>query len=433
MQPSIISPVPIITFDNGQVTITAVYHSEYGAPLEDAQIGVATANTTIAATTAISGETITGVALLQDITQADASWELGDDLTIVARTKEQGEWSETRYTAQTCGNPTVAITSGGSSIPSFPYELTWSYSDYAGFFQNKYEFKLHTSLAGDVVISEYSAEHSVRLEGDEIAYIAAIGGTETTVSAELTVYSTSGLSKTIELKLSVQANATSITPTVTVSDGRMLVECSKAFFLYVLYGTTLTRCAYAESGTLDFLLPINDARYFVVTLNDKRIGRADEITAPVSIDCGYLDFEDNGVLTRIENLLEGSENHSVDNSVEFSHFAGRTNPVAYFREPEKSIKASCSLFGRDLDKLIESLRGKECVYRSVRNGIFRVAIESVDYDLYRGRLGGGGLSFDMTVVDGDPYAMFYDSPFFTNAQLYPSATTYPGSNTWTVA
>ena len=194
MQPSIISPVPIIVFDGGQVTITAVYHSEHGAPLEDAQIGVATDNTSVAADATVSGETITGIALLQDITQADTTWELGDNLTIIARTKEQGEWSETRYTAKTCGNPTVAITSGGSSIPSFPAEITWSYEDYSGFFQNKFELKLHTSLMGDVVISEYTSRNSVKLNGDEIAYCAAIEGTEETISAELTVYSTSGLS-----------------------------------------------------------------------------------------------------------------------------------------------------------------------------------------------------------------------------------------------
>lgn len=432
MQPSIISPVPIITFDNGQVTITAVYHSEYGAPLEDAQIGVATSNTTIAAETTILGETITGVALLQDITQADASWELGDDLTIVARTKEQSRWSETRYTAQTCGNPTVTVTSGGTSIPSFPTEITWSYEDYAGFFQNKIELKLHTSLMGNVVISEYTSRHSISVSGDEIAFAAAIGGTETSISAELTVWSTSGLSNTTDLTLTVQPNSLAFTFDASANDGNMLIEGTSSFFLFCLANNECKQCAYTESGTLDFRLPINNARYFAITLNDKRIGRANEITSPIAINCGYLDYDDNGVLSRLDNLLDGEENHSLDNSVEFSHFAGRKNPVAYFRETEKTLTARCALFGRDLDKLAESLRGKEGVYRSVRDGIFRVAIESFEYDLYRGRAGGGEISLKMAVVDGDPYAMFYDSPFFIDAQLYPGADTYPSSTTWTV-
>lgn len=272
MQPSIISPVPIIVFDGGNVTVTAVFHSEYGAPIEDAQIGVATANTTIAATTTISGETITGLVLLQDITQADTSWELGDDLTIVARTKEQSEWSETRYTAQTCGNPTVTVTSGGTSIPSFPHEITWSYEDYAGFFQNKIELKLHTSLMGDVVIAEYTSRHSIGISGDEIAYAAAIGGTETSISAELTVWSTSGLSKTIDISLSVQENSTAIAAEASLNDGSLLIESNAAFFLYALYAGKCEQCAYTESGTLDFMLPINGADYFLVSTNSSRIG-----------------------------------------------------------------------------------------------------------------------------------------------------------------
>lgn len=432
MQPSIISPVPIITFDDGKVEICAVFHSEYGAPMEDAQIGVATGSTTLAADTDISGETVTGVALLADITNADADWTLGDDLTIVARTKEQGEWSETKYTAATCGDPTVTVVSGGSSILSFPAEINWTYEDYSGFFQNKVELKLHTGLMGDVVLSEYTSRHSIGIDGSEIAYCAAIGGSEGSVAAELTVHSTSGLSKTIALELAVTPNETALEPTASLNDGRLLVECDEPFFLFALYAGRCTQCAYTDSGTLDFLLPINGARYFVVSLNEKRIGRADEISSSVSIDCGYLDYVDNGVLTRLENLLNGEEGHALENTVQFSHFAGRRNPVAYFRESEKTITAKCAMFGRDLDAVIESLRGIEGVYRSVRNGIFRVAVDSVEYDLYRGVSGGGGIALKMTVIDGDPYAMFYDSPFFKNAQLYPSATTYPSETTWMV-
>lgn len=433
MQPSIISPVPIIVFDGGNVTITAVYHSEYGAPLEDAQIGVATANTTVAAETTISGETIIGVALLQDITQADTTWELGDDLTITARTKEQGEWSETRYTAQTCGNPTVTITSGGSSIPSFPYELTWSYSDYARFFQNKYELKLHTSLIGDVVISEYTARHSVQLDGSEIAYCAAVGGTEKTINGELTVYSTSGLSKTIDISLSVQENSTAIAAEASLNDGRLSIESDEAFFLYALYAGKFEQCAYTESGTLDFMLPINGAYYFLVTINSSRIGRADELIVNGSIGGGYFDYAIDGVRKRIAHIYDAKEDLTGSTTVTLNYFAGRLNPVAYLRESNEKLSVGCLVEAPcDMSALVNSLRGVEGVYRSVENGIFRVVVESAANSLHESPEIAGSLTMSLDVVDGSPYGLFYDSPFFKDAQLYPGSTTYPSPNTWTV-
>lgn len=433
MQPSIISPVPIIVFGGGNVTVTAVFHSEYGAPIEDAQIGVATANTTIAATTTISGETITGLVLLQDITQADTSWELGDDLTIVARTKEQSEWSETRYTAQTCGNPTVTVTSGGTSIPSFPHEITWSYEDYAGFFQNKIELKLHTSLMGDVVIAEYTSRHSIGISGDEIAYAAAIGGTETSISAELTVWSTSGLSKTIDISLSVQENSTAIAAEASLNDGRLLIESNAAFFLYALYAGKCEQCAYTESGTLDFMLPINGADYFLVSTNSSRIGRADEIAIDRSIGGGYFDYAVDGVRKRIAHIYDVKEDLTGSTSVTLNYFAGRLNPVAYFRDSNEKLSVGCLIEAPcDMSALINSLRGVEGVYRSAENGIFRVVVESAANSLHESPEIAGSLTMSLDVVDSSPYGLFYDSPFFKDAQLYPGSTTYPSPNTWTV-
>lgn len=436
MQPSIISPVPIITFDDDSCRITAVYHSQYGAPLEDAQVGVITPNTTIAATsTTVSGETFTGIVSLQDITTADSTWSLGDDLTILARTKEQDEWSETRYTAKTCGNPTVTIVSGGTSIPSFPAEITWSYDDYDGFFQNKFELTLHTSLMGDVVIAEYTSRHSVRLNGEEIAYGAAIGGTEQSVNAELVVYSTSGLSKTIDLTLVLTPNTTSIVTSASLNEGRLVVDAEEnPFFLYVLYGGKCEQCAYTESGYLDFLLPISGARYFAITLNDSRIGHGNELDVDIDLNAGYLDYSDNGVLKRLDNMLNPSEDHSLSNDVTYTYFAGRTNPVVYFRESEKTLSAAFEVFDADIYSIVESLRNIEGVYRSAKSGsIHRVAIDSVDVTVLTGRANVYELDLGMTVIDGSPYKLFYDSPFFQNAQLYPGEDTYPSSTTWTVA
>lgn len=431
MQPSIISPVPTIVFDSGEVTITAVYHSEYGAPLEDAEIGVRTSTTQVAAETTITGETIVGVVSVDDIETQDSDWSLGDDLTVVARTKEQGEWSVTKYTAKTCGNPTVAIATGGSSIPSFPHQINWTYSDYSGFFQNRYELTMHTALMGDVVISEYTARHSLEIAGGEIAYAAAIGGTESSISCELTVYSTSGLSKTISFDLSVTGNSTAIDADTSIDDGRLIVDADSAFFLYAL-DDDCDQCAYSESGYLDFLLPVNGVRYFAVSLNSSRIGRADELTVPDIEPCGYIDYSDNGVLRRLENYLNGSESTSQDVDVDFNYFAGRKNPVAYYRDSSQSLSVGFSVEkGSDIPSLIESLRGVEAVYRSVSGGIYRVIISNVDVDASSGNTP-DELSLDLDVVDGSPYKLFYDSPFFKNAQLYPGENTFPSSTTWTV-
>lgn len=433
MQPSIISPVPIITFDNGEMTVTAVYHSEYGAPIEDAQIGVATETTSVAADTEISGETITGVVLLEDITQADESWSIGDDLTVIARTKEQNEWSEARYTSKTCGNPTVAIASGGTSIPSFPAEITWSYDDYDGFFQNKFELTLHTNLMGDVVISEYTSSHSIRLNGEEIAYGAAIGGTEQSVSAELVVYSTSGLSKTINFDLSLQPNSVAVSANGTISEGRMLIECEKAFFLFALRNGKCEQCAYTESGTLDFMLPINNVDYFAVTLNESRIGRADTIEVTGLLSGGFLDYVVDGIRKRIKHLYDVKEDLSGSTTVSLSYFAGRLNPVAYFRESNEKLSVGCLIEAPcDVSSLISSLRGVEGVYRSAKDGIYRVVVESASNSLHESPEIAGTLSMSLDVVDGSPYELFYESPFFEDGQLYPGSNTYPSSDTWTV-
>lgn len=432
MQPSIISPVPTITFDSGEVTITAVFHSEYGAPMEDAEIGVRTPTTQVLAETTIIGETIIGVASVEDIEAQDSTWSLGEDLTIVAKTKEQGEWSETRYTAKTCGNPTVAIATGGSTIPSFPHQINWTYSDYDGFFQNRYELTMHTALMGDVVISEYSASHTVEISGDEIAYAAAINGTESTIQCSLTVYSTSGLSKTMEFSLSVTANSSAASVEASLTNGNLAIDSYKAFFLYALYADSCDQCAYSESGYLDFLLPVSGVRYFAVSLNSSRIGRADEITIGTFEPCGYIDYSDNGVLRRLENYLNGSESMKQSIDYEICHFAGRINPVSYYRNSTQSFSVGFSL-EKDVNipSLLETLRGIEAVYRSVNGGIYRVFISDVDSDTTSGNCP-NEISLTLEVIDGSPYKMFYDSPFFKNAQLYPGENTFPSPTTWMV-
>lgn len=437
MKPSIISPVPVITFANGELVVKAVYHSQYGAPLEDAQIGVRTANSSAAATeVSISGEEFSGVILLSHIQTSDPDWFVGQELTIVARTREQGEWSETRYTAKTCAEPSVVIATGGSSILRFPHQINWTYYDFPGFFQCRYELRLKTSLMGTVSIGAYTSDLSVTISGKEIAYGAAINGTEESISCELEVWSTSGLSKVIEFELAISASIEKSTATAIIDDGKMAVECNNPFFLYAL-SDECSECAYSESGALMFALPIvppNAVRYFVVVLDENRFGRADEIfpSGWDGVPRSYFDYFDNGATKRLELLLDQSDSALVENDLTICTFAGRKDPVVYSRTSSASRDISCVLMKPvEVDNLLETLRGKEGVYRSSRGDIIRCFVQSVSLSKRMEPGIAGDLSMSLLKVDGSPYRLFYESPFFIDARLYPSEDTYPSSSTFT--
>lgn len=436
MQPSILSPVPVITFIGGELTIVARYHSEYGAPLEDAQVGVYTQNSSVAADVTIDGETITGVVKLDHIQTNDSKWSLGDDLTLSVRTKEQSKWSETRTTEKTCGEPVVKIATGGSTLVGFPHEINWTYQDYEGFYQCKYELRLKTLLMGTVRITKYASEYSVTIDGSEIAYACAIGGTEQNLPCELEVWSTSGLSKVSTFNLAIDADIPQAKASAQIKDGTMVVESANPFFLYVLSGNTFEQCAYASGTALTFSLPIvppQSVRYFVVTLNEDRFGRADEIK-PSGFDGvprSYFDYYVDGIPQRIELLLDQTDDASVDSDIVSYTFAGRKDPVVYKRTSSASRSVSCVLLKPlDVDALLESLRGTEGVYRSSRGDIIHCFVESVSLSKRTEPGVAGDLDMSLQKVDGSPYRYFYQSPFFSDERLYPGDDVYPGTDTW---
>jgi hypothetical protein len=438
VQPSILSPVPVITFIDGVVTIKAAYHSQYGAPLEDAQIGVKTSKSSASAQeVTINGEEFSGTVLLTHIQASDSDFELGDDLTIIARTKEQGEWSETLYTAKTCGEPEVEIASG-SSIPKFPYELNWEYADYDGFFQCRYELRIKTRLMGSVSIGKYSAEHNATIDGKEIAYAAAISGTEQSLQCELEVWSTSGLSKVISFALSISASLSAGTPTAELEDGKMKIINGSPFFLYALSNNDCVECAYSESGNLIFSLPIippDTVRYFVVVLDSNRFGRADEIfpTGWDGVPRSYFDYYVDGSTRRLELLLDQTDEASIENESNSFNFAGRKDPVVFSRSSTISRSVTCVLRKPvEVDSLLESLRGKEGVYRSSRGDIIRCFVQSVSFTKRNEPGIAGDLSMSLLKVSGSPYRLFYESPFFKDKRLYPGPNVFPGPNTFMV-
>lgn len=437
MQPSIISPVPVITFTNGELVVKAIYHSEYGAPLESAQIGVRTANSSAAATNVeIAGEEFTGTVLLSHIQTNDPDWYVGQDLTVVARTREQGVWSETYFTAKTCAEPSVVIATGGSTVYSFPHEINWTYYDYPGYFQCRYELRLKTNLMGEVSISKYASDLSVTITGKEIAYAAAINGTEEAISCELEVWSTSGLSKVIEFQLQVSASIPQSHASAVVDDGKMIIENADPFFLYALSHGVCSECAYSESGALMFALPLippDSVRYFVVVLDESRFGRADEIfpSGWDGVPRSYFDYFDNGATKRLELLLDQSDSASIENESSSYVFAGRKDPVVYSRTSNASRDVSCVLMKPvEVDNLLETLRGKEGVYRSSRGDIIRCFVQSVSFSKRTEPGIAGDLSMSLLKVDGSPYRLFYDSPFFTDERLYPGENVFPGPNTF---
>lgn len=438
MQPVIIAPVPIILFEDGEVEIHARFRSEFGAPLQQATVGIGTeAGGLVNCTVSVDGEDIYAVGKLADIQFIDEEFKLGDEVIILVRTSELEEWSETEYKAQSAASPTVEVTSGHGTLSGFPHTISWDYSDYEGYFQCQYELRIKGSnLMGEVIINKYSNQSSLTLTGKELAFASSIGGTVEELQCELEVWSTSGLSATTTFDFDISGSATSVSPTGVLSDFKLLVNAGKEFFLYSQIDGITQECGYSESGELLFDLPVKDARYFVVTFNSNHLGRADEvIVTGEAMRSPHLDFPDDGVKRRITLLLDNESSASLDNSVEYVHYAGREDPVAYANDSTTSMNVSAYLFEPlSLNELLRQFKGREAVYRPSKGGIYRVFVDSLSYTASeRYKEISGQVSFSLTRVDGSPYGLFYDSPFFTNAQLYPGSDVYPSSNTWTVA
>lgn len=433
MQPSILSPVPTIAFVGGLLTVEAVYHSGTGAPMQQAEISVSTGRTAVVAATSASGESVTGTVKLSDIVASDAAWSLGNDLTIVAKTMEQGAWSETRYTAPTCGPPSVSIVSGAGKLYGFPQEINWTYGDYPGFYQERWKLTVTgSSLVGKVEIESYSATPSLSLEGPEVAYAAAVGGTAAKLTCVLEVWSTSGISASVSFDLVPTSYAVEAKPSASIADGRMLVECGKPFFLYAL-SDSFEQCAWSDDGYLNFALPTSGPRWFAVTLGENRIGRADEVHVSGTIGSAYIDYETDGIMKRVDVELDADASQSITSSIDYHTFAGRENPVGYSRGTSRNLSASCTLFNpQQAHEIADEISGAEAVFRAYNGGIWRVVVDSASNSANKARSASGNLSLSMTVVDGSPYALFYGSPFFRDAQLYPGVKTFPSNATWMV-
>lgn len=437
MQPVIIAPVPIILFEDGEVEIHARFRSEFGAPLQSATVGIGTeSGGLVNCTVSVDGEEIYATGNLADIQFIDEDFSLGDEVRIVVRTKELEQWSETEYKAVSAGNPTVEVVSGHGTLNGFPHTIQWDYSDFDGYFQCEYELKIKGSnLMGEVVISEYSNSNSLSISGKEIAFASSIGGTVEKLECELTVWSTSGLSATASFELDITGSVSAVSPSGVLSDFKLLVNAGKEFFLYAQVDGITQECGYSESGELLFDLPVKGARYFVVTFNDDHLGRADEVTVTVeSMHSPHLDFPDDGVKRRITLLLDNESSASLDNSVEYVHYAGRDDPVGYANDATTTMNVSAYLFEPlSLNELLKQFKGREAVYRPSKGGIYRVFVDNLSYTASeRYKQISGQVSFSLTRVDGSPYGLFYESPFFKNAQLYPGPYTYPGPNTWMV-
>lgn len=438
MQPVIIAPVPIVLFENGEVEIHARFRSEFGAPLQDASVGIGTeAGGLASCAVTLDGEEIYATGKLADIQFLDENFILGDEVIVSVRTNELGEWSQTQYKAVSAGDPTVEVVSGFGALNGFPHAISWDYTDFDGYFQCQYELRIKGSnLMGEVVINEYSNQNSLSISGKEIAFASAIGGTVEKLECELKVWSTSGLSASTNFEFEITGEVPAIAPTGVLSDFKLLVNAGKEFFLYAQVDGVTQECGYSENGELLFDLPVKGARYFVVTFNENHLGRADEVLVTgESMRSPHLDFPDNGVKRRITLLLDNESSASLDNSVEYVHYAGRDDPVGYANDATTTMNVSAYLFEPlSLNELLKQFKGREAVYRPAKGGIYRVFVDNLSYTASeRYKQISGQVSLSLTRVDGSPYGLFYDSPFFTNAQLYPGADVYPSSQTWTVA
>ena len=429
MQPSIISPVPTILFSGGSVTIKARYNSETGAPMQQCGVGVATKKTTVAGTVSVDGEVITGVVQIIDIEQADGDWRIGDDLSVVVRTMENGSWSETRFTAKTCGEPDVVLTSGHETLSSFPHAVTWDYGDGDGFWQCGWKLTVSGSrLMGEVSISSYTNAQEAIIDGSEIAYAADVGGALPTLDCVLEVISTSGASRKTRFRLSVSGGPAKPNIAASVDDGRLLIESTEPFQLYAI-GSQPTRAAYSDSGVLLFDLPDASTRLFAVTLDESKIGRGDELffSGPLG---GYIDYTLDGGKRRLDVGWEGKESALFSSDVELVHFAGRRYPVSYTRDATGSFSLSCVLDdGEDAVSVCESIKGLEAVYRPQFGGVFRIVVNDASSSIGDDD-GIPSVSLSVNIVDGSPYALIYDDPWFEDVLLYPGDRTYPGDSTY---
>lgn len=429
MQPTLLSPVPVAVFRDGAVEVKARYNSGTGAPMEACTVGVRTSSTSCAASSVeASGEEFGGRVLLDDIQQLDPGWELGDRLTVLARTCEAGEWSETRYDAATCGPPEVSLVEGSGIITGFPHIIAWDYGDFPGWWQCRYELEIRGSrLMGDVTLAGYSSEPMVELSGEEIGFAADFGGTLERLQCTLRVESTSGASATLEFDVKVDGSVEAPEVSASVDDGRLLVESSAPFELFAIKSGG-ERAAWTKTGSLMFDLPDAASRYCAVTLGSGRIGRADEV--PVQIGrwpCSYLDYIAGGERKRLELRYNPEESASIAGDSEMVRYAGRANPVRAYVATDVSISASAvAMEPSDLGELQDELRGIEAVYRSGKGGIWRVVVDSVRWARARGRALAGEVELSMTVVDGSPYGLLYDSPVYVDRMLYPGPDVYPG-------
>lgn len=436
MNPVIMSPVPIILFADGILTVKAAFRSETGAPMQQADIGFQTANTTLACDTKTKDGIIIGTISLDSVAVGDPNFVVGDKATIIVKTQENDTWSQTGFTAQTATNPKVSLATGGGSLTGFPWTITWNYEDFSGFYQNKWELRIKGSnLFGEVKLSEYSIERQATINGDSIAFASEIGGSAQTLECELEVWSTSGLSTLVPFTWEIAESTTTTTASATLTDGKMSVNCSNdSFFLFVLADGKLDECGYTETGTLLFDLPIKGARYFVVTLDENRIGSATELLPTGSLMSPRLDYFIDGIKQSIVLVLNNEESFTLTNSVTYENFLGRSNPVSYFDNATENCTVS-AYFKKPFNtkKILTSLHGIEAVFRPSRGGIYRVFVDSASFANERSFDIAGKLDLSLTVVSGNPYDMFYKSPFFKDAQIYPAEDLFPSETTWTVA
>lgn len=427
MQPTIISPVPTLLFSGGSVVVVARYNSGSGAPMQKCEIGVFTGRSSVACPTTVDGENFTGTAIVRDIEQADENWSVGCDLTVIARTMEGGKWSETRFTAKTCGDPGVVLTSGNTSLAAFPHAITWDYADVDGFWQCGWVLRISGSrILGDVELKSYTNDQKALINGAEIAYAADFGGTLESLDCTLEVLSTSGAVRKMHFTLPVSGDPVEPVISSFPDDGRLLIESSAPFQLYAL-GDFSGRAAYSYSGQLLFDLPDSKTRLVAVTLDGARIGRGDELSFSGDF-CGYLDYTINGRKRRFDVGWDGGESSAFSSSVELVHFAGRKYPVAYTRDASGSFSVSCAVESNDdAVSIARSLDGVEAVFRPQWGGLHRVVIDKASSsigDSYQ------SISISCNVVDGSPYSLLYDDPFFEDILLYPGANTFPGKNTY---
>lgn len=432
MQPTLLAPVPVAVFRGGALEIKARYNSGTGAPMEACTVGVRTASVSCAAASAeVDGEGFSGTVRLADIQQLDPGWEVGDRLTVVASTREAGEWSETRYDAATCGPPEVSLVEGSGIITGFPHIIAWDYGDFPGWWQCRYELAIRGSrLMGEVSVAGYSSEPMIELTGEEVGFGADFGGTLDALSCTLRVESTSGASAELAFDVAIDGSVEAPEVSASVDDGRLLVESSAPFELFAIGKGGGERAAWTKTGSLMFDLPDAASRYCAVTLGSGRVGRADEVPVQIGrFPCSYLDYIAGGERKRLELRYNPEESASMAGDSEMVRYAGRANPVRAFVAMDVAISASAvAMEPLDLGELQDELRGIEAVYRSGKGGIWRVVVDSVRWARARGKALAGEVELSMTVVDGSPYGLLYDSPVYVDRMLYPGPDVYPGPN-----